>query len=138
MISAKGILVTLLFAVPILRSVSTSIEKAVEKTSIGAFECVDKRSRWCNKMLSVFPGTLAKKCKKEGTRVQVEFCCKTCNVLNGVVEWGAEWTAESRAEDAVRTVEKVATENVSTIQSATQYLMYTLYDSGTIYHRVKR
>ena len=59
---------TLLFAVPIL-------------TSIVVSECVDKTPKWCKKMLNVFPDTLAGKCEKNGTRVQDEFCCGTCNVL---------------------------------------------------------
>ena len=104
MVFLKHVLGTLLLALPILRSVSTSSGYV---GVVVVSKCSDGRPKWCNKMLIKFPNTLARKCKTNGSKVRIEFCCETCKVLNSV-------TTEKSGDK-------------------TQHLMYTMFRSQQIY-----
>ena len=95
MVFLKHVLGTLLLTLPILRSVSTSSGYVGGSSDmIVASKCSDGRPKWCNKMQIKFPDTLARKCETNGSKVQIEFCCETCKVLNSVTTEVATTTTD--------------------------------------------
>ena len=116
----KILLGTLLLALPILRSVS--ISSGIVEGSSDAIEvssCNDGKPKWCKKMRIKFSDTFKRKCKMDGSKVQVKFCCETCKAVNNVT---AEVEITTTTQKPV-TIEK----------STTQHLMYTMLGSQTIY-----
>ena len=104
----KQVSVLLLFALPIMRSTSVCV--------------TDKRPEWCRNNNREYPVTFLKKCQKIGSKVQGEFCCKTCNSLIG--EPVVNETLETKS---------VTTSKTTTGAMTTQYLMYTSQESQTVY-----
>ena len=88
-------------------------------------ECAtDKRPKWCRNISRKYSATFLKKCYKIGSKVQGEFCCKTCNGLRGEPVVNETVTTKSAT---------TSTPTPTTTAMTTQYLMYTMYDSKTVY-----
>ena len=154
MFFAKHVLGTLLLALSILRSVSTSSDYVGGSSdTIVASTCSDGRPKLCEGMLVNAFDRLERECNKPGGKFRVKYCCETCDFLKPITTAKMETTATTQksvtevnsvtTEVATTTTDvvtekrvtekRVTTDEVVANLSTTQYLMYTLYQSQTIY-----
>ena len=96
---------TLLFALPILRSVSTSsghVKRSSDTTV--ASKCSDGRPKLCEGMLVNAFDRLERECNKPGGKFRVKYCCETCDFLKPITTAKMETTATTQ-----KSVTEVAT-----------------------------